>query len=66
MKPRMNAKRVRKCAGVDKRERWLERENEVGENQKACTSVYMRRKMTEQEWRRERRRTHVITKLFHL
>lgn len=34
-----NAKRVRtweSCAGVDKRARWLERENEVGENQKAC------------------------------
>ena len=36
--------RVRKCAGVDKRVRWLERENRVSENQKACTSVYARQK----------------------
>ena len=51
---------------AEKRETWLERENWVDEDQKACTSVYTRPKMTETEWRRERRRTHVITKLFHL
>ena len=36
-----------------RRETWLERENWVDEDQKACTSVYTRPKMTEPEWRRE-------------
>lgn len=42
-------KRVRTCEGVDKRERWLERENRVDENQsvykckiRKCVQVYVR------------------------
>lgn len=60
-----NAKRVRKCAGVDKRERdgwrgemgWVKTRKQV--------KVYIGEKKL-QEWRRDRRLTHVITKLFHL
>lgn len=54
------------CRCVNKRGRAeLAREDGVGESRERA-SVYTRRKMREQEWRRERRQTHVITKLFHL